>query len=194
MSAKSAASKVPGALSGLKRRGGGILVVGAPDGQQRLCGRLLGSPDRERLVVDTDESSLTAECSHEATVVRGQPAQATACRAGAVLQSSSLADRVTDSIRRHGEQLDPAELRVCLGHVAPETVTAKSVFLDAVVDELGRVNALGHVHVAKSYDSDLVRRLEPLFDAVVQVTDEQRPRQRWHFPDHGVTTDWIDLG
>ncbi len=194
MSAKSAAFKIPGALSGLKRRGGGILVVGAPDEQQRLCGRLLGSSDRERLVVGTDESCLTADCPHEATMVRGQPAQSTTCRAGTVLQSSSLADRVNESIRVHGERLAPAELRVCLGPVAPKTLRAKSVFLDAVVDELGRVNALGHVHVSESYESNLVRRLEPLFDAVVQVTDEPRPQQRWHFPDHGVTTDWLDLG
>ncbi|RXK49021.1 DUF7504 family protein [Halorientalis pallida] len=194
MSAISAAAKVPGVLSGLKRRGGGILVVGAAGEQQRLCDRLLGSSDRERVVVGSQDSCLTASCTRDATVVQGQPAQATACRAGAVLQSSSLADRVTAAIDEHSHGLAPAELRVCLGPVAPDTLQAKSVFLDAVLEKIGVVNALGHVHVSEPYDSDLVRRLEPLFDAIVQVRDDPRPRQRWHFPEHGVTTDWVDLG
>ncbi len=194
MSAKSAAAKVPGALSGLKRRGGGILVVGGTDGQRRLCGRLLGSSERERVVVEATDCSLTADCPHEAAVVQGRLAQPTACRAGAVLQSSSLADRVTEAIDVHGQGLAPAELRVCLGPVAPDTLQSRSVFLDAVLEELARTNALGHVHVSEPYESDLVRRLEPRFDAIVEVQDEPRHRQRWHFPDHGVTTDWIDLG
>ena len=194
MTVKSAAAKAPGALSGLKRRGGGILVVGVPGEQRRLCGRLLGSTKRERVVVGAEDSCLTADCHHEATVVQGRPAQTTACRAGAVLQSSSLADRVTEAIGAHSQGLAPAELRVCLGPVAPDTLQAKSVFLDTVLEKLGRVNALGHVHVSEPYESDLVRRLEPRFDAIVEVDADPRPRQRWHFPDHGVTTDWIDLG
>ena len=100
MSAKSAAAKVPGALSGLKRRGGGILVVGGTDGQRRLCGRLLGSSERERVVVEATDCSLTADCPHEAAVVQGRPAQPTACRA--VADREGLAAAIED----HGIPLE----------------------------------------------------------------------------------------
>lgn len=194
MSVKPAAAKFPAALSGLKRRGGGILVVGEPAGQRRVCGRLLGAPERERVVVSSGESTLTADCDHGATLVRGGPAQTTACHAGTVLQSSSLADRVVDAIRARGHGLEPAALRVCLGSVGPDSLRSRTVFLDAVLEELQGQNALGHVHVPAARDSDLVRRLEPLFDATVAVRADPRPSQRWVLHDQGVTTDWIDLG
>jgi len=194
MSTTSVAAKFPGALSGLERRGGGILVVGTPDGQRRVCERLLGSTDRERLVVATDQAQLTANCHHGATEVRARPTQAAACRAGAVMQSSTLADQVVETIDDHAQGLDPSELRICLGSAASDATAARSIFFDAVLTELERVSALGHVHVPGTYDSDLVRRLEPLFDAVVEVQADPRPQQRWHVPDHGVTTDWIGLG
>lgn len=194
MSATSAASKFPGALSGLKRRGGGILVVGTPDGQRQICERLLGGSDRERLVVGSDEAHLRTDCHHGTAEFPTCPTQTAACRTGAVMQSSTLAERVTETIDSQARGLDPSELRVCLGSVTPDAVEVRSVFFDAVLDELERVNALGHVHVPGTYDSDPVRRLEPLFDAVVEVQAEPRPRQRWHVPDHEVTTDWIGLG
>lgn len=192
MSAGSAESKALAVLSGLERRGGGVLVVGDHVGQRRLCERLLGGPERERVVVARGDSNPTGRCRHDATVVRS--GAATPSRAGPALQSSSLVERVTETIEARGRDLDPAELRVCLGSVDPTRLGARRVFLDAVLGELRRVNALGHVHVPEPHDGDLVRRLEPLVDATVEVRVDPRPEQRWILPEHGVTTDWLDLG
>jgi hypothetical protein len=53
---------------------------------------------------------------------------------------------------------------------------------------------MGHFHLRVDHDSDHVRLLEPLFDAVVEVrrTDTGR-QQRWHLRDKGLESDWLDI-
>jgi hypothetical protein len=53
-------------------------------------------------------------------------------------------------------------------------------------------NGMGHFHLRRSRDDEIVRLLDPLFDAVVEVrTTDGTVEQRWHLRDGDVTSDWI---
>lgn len=68
------------------------------------------------------------------------------------------------------------------------------LFPDAVLDRTRASGGLAHVHPDSAYRSDPVRRLEPRFDAVIEVRAAPDPAQRWHFPDRDQVTAWVPLG
>jgi len=94
--------------------------------------------------------------------------------------------------------LDPAELRVAFDCVGPllsehprQTVFR---FLHLLTHQIRAVNGTGHVRLSRPLDSDPVRVLGPLFDAVVELRlDGTEAVHRWHFRDAAVSSEWLPV-
>jgi hypothetical protein len=94
--------------------------------------------------------------------------------------------------------LDPAELRVAFDCVATllSEYDRQTVFrfLHLLANDVRTVEGMGHVRVPESLDSEIVRLLAPLFDAVVELRlDGREPQQRWHFRDADLTSEWLPI-
>ena len=94
--------------------------------------------------------------------------------------------------------LDPAELRVafdCVGPLLSEyPQQAVFRFLHLLTYQIRAVNGTGHVRLSRPLDSDPVRVLAPLFDAVVELRlDGTEAVHRWHFRDAAVTSEWLPV-
>lgn len=208
-------------LSGLKRAGCTVLLVGT-DGLEPICERLLGDPGagpRYRLFVTTDATPETAASRLEAVGPRAEGAGPAVVNWGADVRATAaagpndrplrtvavgggdledLAAAVDDAIAALAVEADPApaELRVCLDSLAPlvsdyEAGEAEA-FIESFSASVDRVKGMAHCHLPADYGTDAVARLEPLFDAVVEV--RRAPgglEQRWHLTDPVLDTDWL---
>lgn len=95
-------------------------------------------------------------------------------------------------------ELDPAELRVCFDSLSPVLAEYDGEtafrFLHVLTARIRGVRGMGHFHLPVERDSQAVRTVAPLFDAVVEVrTRNGRAEQRWHLREQDLTTDWLSL-
>lgn len=204
MSVEGGGRLLPGLLASLKHDGGSILVVGGPDGQRALCERLGGSDalDREHIALETggDHGCCCTSPGPDATAefdARHPAAVAGSGSSPSVPGLSGLASRVITEIDTHAATHHPGKLRLCLGPVDPlvdaTDPTRVSLFLDAICERVRQASGMTHVHVTAPPDSDLVARLTPQFDAVLECRADPDPQQRWHLPTRDATTAWIPV-
>lgn len=223
MTGESGAGEFAQALAGLKRRGSGILVVGAARHEAHLgaCRRLLGnsSADRRRLVVLTDsvpggEARTDVDAGADLRVIDRRPAARSAAASerpgdgpsdlGTLQRETSAAIEAFDAEVDGG--LDPAQLRVCLDSLRPllDVYDEQAVreFVRAVVEATRDAGGMCHVHLPAEGESAVVARVADLFDATVEVRTvrpDADPRtaagieQRWRLHDPEVATDWLPL-
>lgn len=94
--------------------------------------------------------------------------------------------------------LDPAELRVGIDSLCPfvqqdraKLIRALELLTGAVRD----VHGMGHYHLRIPDDQPVIEALTPLFDARIELRQEpgMKPEQRWHVPELGKTTVWVEL-
>jgi hypothetical protein len=117
---------------------------------------------------------------------------------GSVTELGIEVSTAIDQLNTIAGGLDPAELRIAfdcttslLSRYDEQTVFR---FLHLLANDVRRVEAMGHVRLQKPYDAEIVRLLEPLFDAVVELRLEGTvTQQRWHFRDAGVTSEWLSI-
>lgn len=208
------------ALDELKREGSNLLLVGeaTPEAHAAASARLVGesSEPRRRLFVFTEGADVCADLPEDvdpttSMVVsqgtdRGSatPMDLPPEMAEAVVDSEMLAPlaaRVAAAIDRFesdADGLDPAELRLCFDSVSSLLADhdSENVFrlLHLVTSRVRQVNGMGHFHLLLDRDTDHVRLLEPMFDAVVELrVEDGQPQQRWHLRDRELTSDWMDL-
>ncbi|WP_423745041.1 hypothetical protein V5735_03155 (plasmid) [Haladaptatus sp. SPP-AMP-3] len=186
-------------LAELKRRGSGLLVVGAEPPMQRACERFLGdatATPRRRVFVRTDGNFVRpdGEChhthagTHEDAKVIKQAADTRSTAAASnvsnranttVLRTQNLAplgieiSGAIDEFERECGPLAPGELRVCFDSLTPiiEEHDRESVFrfLHVLIGRIKTVNGMGHFHLPAEMDSTIVRTLLPVFDAAVEI-------------------------
>jgi hypothetical protein len=201
-------------LSDLKREGSNILLVGegSEGAHEDVCRRLLGEDDdtpRYRLFVLTRDGSgctATPATSDLGPVRVVRQAGGPAVEGDHVLTSTVDSQfvsalgldflEVVDEIVADSDGLEPAQLRVCFDSVRPlvERHRSETVFrlLHMMTARIREENGMGHFHLRRSRDDEIVRLLDPLFDAVVEVrTTDGTVEQRWHLRDGDVTSDWI---
>jgi len=201
-------------LSDLKREGSNILLVGkeSEGGHENVCRRLLGEDDdtpRHRLFVltrDGDGCTATPATSDVGPVRVVRQAGAPTVEGDQVLTSTVDSEfvsalgldflEVVDEIVAESDGLEPAQLRVCFDSIRPlvERHRSETVFrlLHMMTARIREENGMGHFHLRRSRDDEIVRLLDPLFDAVVEVrTTDGTVEQRWHLRDGDVTSDWI---
>ncbi|WP_410764938.1 hypothetical protein [Haloferax sp. DFSO60] len=96
------------------------------------------------------------------------------------------------------QSLSPAELRVafdCLPALVSEyELNQVFRFLHVVTSHVRAHRGMIHVWSPGGRKSDINRMLEPLFDAVVELSVEgSEPRQRWHLKDADASSGWFPL-
>ncbi|MFC7080459.1 DUF7504 family protein [Halorussus caseinilyticus] len=95
--------------------------------------------------------------------------------------------------------LAPSQLRLSvssLGRLAHEHgANEVSRFLRSVSAMVRGVHGMGHYHLPRPDDDEMVDRLSPLFDARIELQkrDGLPTEQRWHVPKYEQTTDWVRL-
>jgi hypothetical protein len=203
MATNSRTSTFAQALAGLKRRGSGLLVVGAACSETHVaaCRRLLGddaSAERRRLVVLADgvpgAGVRTGEAeTSDVHVIDRRPDT----RGATTVESAGSGPTDVESLRREmvaavesfdreADGLAPAELRVCVDSLRALVETYEEcevrAFLQSVVEETRSRGGMIHVHLPATADSEVVERFEPLFDATVEV----RVTDRGDLDDHAV--------
>ncbi|WP_380677184.1 DUF7504 family protein [Salinigranum sp. GCM10025319] len=105
--------------------------------------------------------------------------------------------RAIDGFVRGSGGLDPAELRIafdCLPSLA-DRLDEETLFrfVHLLTAHVRSVTGMIHVWLPQPRDARLVRLLEPLFDAIVELRVNGVLTQRWEFRDSDVTSDWIEL-
>lgn len=180
------------------------------DGPRR---RLLVVPDSDRdAAVDRLRDTGPLDGDHARIVTcngssRSAGAHATAPRTGGPSirrVDGSIADlgvAITEAIRRFDDaagDLSPGELRVGLDPLpsllsSSDTATAFG-FLHVLTEQIRGAGGMGHVRLTRDRDSEVVRTLEPLFDAVLELRlDGYRLEQRWHLPEYALVSDWLPV-
>lgn len=207
MGVTSTTAVLPAALAGIKRQGGSLLVVGDSDGQCTVCKRLSGDSgeDRQHVVVHSDSDGQDCQWLPDTDSVVAidasqESADSSASRAETIppVRLSALSDEIAATVDRQAAAgLDPAELRVCLGSLDSLRETSDiervALYLDSILDRVQRTNGMIHAHIDAAPESPPVRRLTPLFDAVIEASTDDEPRQRWHLTDRNRTSCWIPL-
>ena len=213
------------ALSSLKRQGSNLLLVGPAYETAHLPAsrRLMGNADdpRERLLVLTDRDAArharlpddvgpvrTVEHRSLTRGVAASPSTSPGPRSPTGPDGEppdplvSLGNEVADEIAAADERTDglaPAQLRICVDSLGPiveehdqERVVA---FLHAMTRDVTRVNGMAHYHLPVPADADVVKLIEPLFEAVIELrAGADGPQQRWRLTDGRGSTDWLPLG
>lgn len=114
---------------------------------------------------------------------------------------SALGIAIADAIhelQQDTSEFAAAELRVCFDSLRP-VLSAHEIetvfqFLHLLIGRIQDVRGMGHFHLPVAPDRDAVRRLTPLFDAVVTLrqTGDQL-QQRWRLPDEELTSPWLSV-
>lgn len=111
-------------------------------------------------------------------------------------------EAAVDDYETAARGLDPAQLRVAVDTLGPlfdqHDPDAVADWLDSVHRLVVEHDGMAHFLLAEPYSSERVTRLEPEFDAVVEVRTHNDPghvgKERWHVPELDVTTGWALLG
>lgn len=174
---------------------------------------------RQRLPDDTGSKSDSAT-----VVTRIQPARSTAAEESETddeydrartdpsavperrVESETLAalgtelEEAIETFDARADGLKPAQLRLCVDSLAPliddYDEAELRAFLHRVTDRVRKYDGMAHYVLAEPYESEVVQRLEPAFDAVVELqpSDGDAPgRERWHLPDEDVTMPWLPV-
>lgn len=203
-------------LDDLKSTGCMLLVLESAGGTtgRTGCDRMLGETsveDRRHLFVRTDTAETphveSVDSTKQQTVVYGTGARTTATAATpAAERSTSVTGGVDALVAAADDEVDglappggfePGQLRVCVDGVgeliADTDLAAVLSFVERMRATVTGSNGIGHVHVDGSVPATAIEGLLQQFDAVVEVRENEEPRQRWHLPDESVSTEWLDL-
>lgn len=182
-------------------------------GNDHLRRRLLVVPDSDReAAVDRLRDTGPLDGAHARVVTcngssRSARVATTAPRAGGPSirrVDGSIADlgvAITQGIHRFEDAaggLAPGELRVGLDPLpsllsSSDTASAFG-FLHVLTEQIRSAGGMGHVRLPRARDAEIVRTLEPLFDAVLELRlDGYNLEQRWHLPEYDLVSDWLPV-
>lgn len=206
-------------LQELKAHGSNVLVVGRVTnrGHAAACERLLGDETgdvRRRLFVFTEGTTPCATLPEAAegenrtrVIVQGSAVDAgpdvshlptTSVETGLLSSLGTAIMSTVDEFEEGTDGLAPGEFRLCFDSLAPllEAHRSENVFrlLHMVTSRVRELDGMGHFHLRVDRDSDPVRLLEPLFDAVVEVrVTNEGVEHQWHLRDGDVSSGWLEL-
>lgn len=213
---------VEDALDEFETEGCVLLVLEATGGEavRTGCDRMLGEShgDRRRLFVETPaacSSRLSAagreDRTRERVVHFDTTSRSTEAAPGEVLPRQG---DTGDTVATDGDELladtedavdalappagfDPGQLRVCVDGVADmlAATDARTVvqYVAALRELVLDRNGMAHLHVTQRTPGPAAEALFNQSDAVVEVVDNDAPRQRWYFPDEATSTEWLAL-
>lgn len=105
---------------------------------------------------------------------------------------------VIDEFQQGRSELSPAELRVCFDSLRPvlsmHNHNAVVQFLYRLIGRITDVQGMGHFHCPVARESESVRFIEDLFDAVVELQNRAGTLyQRWEFPNMDLQSTWLEV-
>lgn len=117
---------------------------------------------------------------------------------GGVAQLGAEVTKVVEQFDAIAGGLTPAELRLafdCLPVLLAEyDIETGFRFAHILANHVRAVDGMAHFWLPRERDDEAVRVLEPLFDATVELRlDGTQLRQRWHFRDRNLSSDWLVL-
>ena len=117
---------------------------------------------------------------------------------GPVAELGSAISNAIEDFDRAAGGLEPAELRVafdCLPVILSEYDEETAFrFSHVLATQVRSFRGMGHLWLPKERDAGVVRTLEPLFDAVIELRlEDSRLMQRWHIRDAPLVSDWLAL-
>ncbi|MDZ7746011.1 MAG: hypothetical protein U5K28_05685 [Halobacteriales archaeon] len=201
------------ALARLKHDGGSILVVGETDAAHiAACTRLQGDDrqDRQRVVVQTDNPVVpTAVHAPDVTNLRYPSHNAEQASYESDVDSSvrpattaaqlqeQLSYEMTRTANTPGGDRETG-VRICFDAVTGlrDHHDERELFqlLDAVTTEIRAGKGMGHFHLLEPFDDELVEMLCPLFDAILDLREEDDSiQQRWWLAATESWTEWLSL-
>ncbi|MFB6271170.1 MAG: hypothetical protein ABEH83_14595, partial [Halobacterium sp.] len=194
------------ALDDLKADGALLLVLesAGSDASSAGCRRMLGEDavgDRRRLFVLTDTDSRThqgvrtvgGDTGQRAVAYRTAARNAVAASGGDARVPTTTVDSgpaaLEDAVEAEVDALAPpdgfesGQLRVCVDAL-DEMITNDDLidvleFTKTLKETAHEHDGIAHVHVGNHVPAIAVEGLLPQFDAVVEVADDDDPRQRW---------------
>ncbi|WP_433631971.1 DUF7504 family protein [Halomicrococcus sp. NG-SE-24] len=210
-------------LQKLKQRGSNLLITGtvSDDVSARASQRLFGQKrDRARILALTDrtETNPASRLPDGVSVTdpgtwfidqrhgeRSIPDAAT--NATFALDHldkynvHQLGEEIQAAISFYVERTDdlaPAALRVGIDSLYPllqNDRAATERTLRMLTTAVHDVRGMAHYHIRIPDDAPLVEDLTSLFDARIELRKRRRlpPEQRWHVPELGQTTAWVEL-
>lgn len=162
------------------------------------------SPEYARMVTReaSARSAAAANGSGHPSHAPGPTTQKTLPRTqaadGAIHELGESLSEVIDQFDVVADGLDPAELRLafdCLPMLLEEydrQVVFR--FLHVLATQIREVRGIGHFHLPQPRTSETVRLFEPLFDAIIELrVDGDELKQRWHFRDRSLVSEWLPL-
>lgn len=210
-------------LSALKQRGSNLLVVGAAlEGTHReACDRLLGDGNgipRRRVIVRTDGSGgcglgpRPGASPRTTRVVERATETRSAAETGSTgstfpttrIEDGSLDDLATavveeiDGLADTAGKPEPSELRLCFDLLRPllaeHDATELVDPLERITTKVREYSGMGHYHLPADPGDRVVRQLEPLFDAVIEVRfRDGRADHNWKLVESDVESGWLPL-
>lgn len=208
------------ALDDLKSEGALLLVLesSGSDASSAGCRRMLGEDavaDRRRLFVLTDSDGrahhgvrTTGDDSGQRAVAYRTAARSAVAAAGGDARVPTttvdsdlgvLEDVVADEVEALAptEGFDAGQLRICVDAldemIANDDLIDVLEFTKTLRETVHDAHGIAHVHVGNHVPAIAVEGVFPQFDAVVEVADDDDPRQRWHLPDESLSTRWLEL-
>ncbi|MDS0298602.1 hypothetical protein NDI76_07595 [Halogeometricum sp. S1BR25-6] len=117
---------------------------------------------------------------------------------GGVVELGAEVTKTVEQFDAIAGGLAPAELRVafdCLPTLVAEyDLETGFRFAHIFANHVRIVDGMAHFWLPRERDDEAVRVLEPLFDATVELClDGTQLRQRWHFRDSNLSSDWLVL-
>ncbi|ELZ26182.1 hypothetical protein C474_20816 [Halogeometricum pallidum JCM 14848] len=199
-----------------------LLVTNATDDERdsRLDGVERRTPEWTRIVrfAAPSRGSAAASSGQTSTVSPAEPETATNsnresesdadtdaggdpvahCVDGDVTELGAEVTKTVEQFDAIAGGLTPAELRVafdCLPVILAEyDLETGFRFAHILANHVRAVDGMAHFWLPRERDDEAVRVLEPLFDATVELClDGTQLRQRWHFRDRNLSSDWLTL-
>ncbi|MEM4781994.1 MAG: hypothetical protein QXG03_10610 [Halalkalicoccus sp.] len=210
-------------LDALKQRGSNLLIVGSqtPAAHDAACRQFLGeqtTQPRRRLFVRSEPCSPVASRLPSAEAGRDRHAVVryngtSRSTAATTPGSASVPERHVDGdlgdlglaiseaiteFKAKSGGLSPAELRLCFDSLTPliSEYEPEAIFrfLHLLTHRVRSVDGMAHYHLSTERSNRTVALLEPLFDAVIELSlCEEELHQRWYLRDSGLTTGWLQL-
>jgi hypothetical protein len=209
-------------LERLKQTGGNVLIAGAvPDELTDVASaNLLGDPERGRhhlfALLDRDGTTVTDRLGSTDPNTTCVVEYASLSRSATSSQPAADADIETDgrptdlhefkttveaeveTLAASGVVCEPGELRLCVDSLRPildeRDADGATAFLEPICDSIRNAAGLAHYVVPVDRNEPIVRALEPLFDATIELrVGPSGPEQRWYLHGSDHTTDWFAL-
>ena len=201
-------------LAALKRRGAGLLVVGAAgDGShlalsRRLLGDVRAGPRRRALVLvdgrggpgervpEDERGGDRLRVVDRRPLTRGAAEAASASARAPVdvdgVERDALA--AIDALEDAAGGFATSELRLCVDSLRPlvdrHGVEGTAPLVRSLVERTREERGIAHFHLPVPYGTGAVEELAGSFDAVIEL----RPgEQRWHVPDDDLETEWLPV-